>query len=787
LDARFCTLHYRDNGDLLSLRKPATERLIRQTIQGRLDSLNPVSIPIFIQFKAPGFQIPRCLHESTRSSKICEKERTNDDGSQKNTDASFWSRGVDTSHETAAPHIVFGNSNQNIFTHTVKNDHDKSDSSRPVMFLRDSNNTSGITFTSTSGDGVNNFVTRNIKAKSLEQLTIKHYRGSHGNVLDPNNTTAGFADTVVGSLGVSDMDAVGEPPRINSDEAEEDSQALGAGVPFVVKINGNDPSIIISVSLRVVTARTDKSILLHAIFIVSGVPWMHPFPFTDVVLLTKDLHGPLCILITPCRSYLAILTLYRPIDRGRPTPIFLSRTIVAMAKQVSLVADHGGSNTGDNTIGGSLAPGGNGSHNNIVDSKDKGLIAVSTATASNCKCTFGGLPTDDCTLLKMLFHGYRSVPNKYTLFLLSFLDICVHTFVDGIPIAITSSDADDAAFHAICWLVEINTGSLVLFHNVHPFPQSPMFLVDMCAVYTTHAAGPHHYKLLQMLHFVHPHSTLFCSFDAHSWGVYQCLQCFLCTWYYCFCLRQYPSCEDTKDTDHSANSAKNLGIEHSGMTPASLLEAALDRSNTNFGSCTATDRNPQDNISTGVNVSAGQRVFHTSFDVENRRLSHFRLHSQQLRRSIVKAYPFTGADEAFAIQEGNMVTLDAFMQLYISGVLTRYQPIDRGRQMVKEFPDSKSGVLASVLLIMQQRMPKSLASCVVDTTDDDMDCCTGNFDDSNCLCCYTCMVECSPFSDIDDPNGASCKDLFRNGNLNCTTNPYQECQSCMNSGSCFWQ
>ena len=107
--------------------------------------------------------------------------------------------------------------------------------------------------------------------------------------------------------------------------------------------------------------------------------------------------------------------------------------------------------------------------------------------------------------------------------------------------------------------------------------------------------------------------------------------------------------------------------------------------------------------------------------------------------------------------------------------------------MVKEFPDSKSGVLASVLLIMQQRMPKSLASCVVDTTDDDMDCCTGNFDDSNCLCCYTCMVECSPFSDIDDPNGASCKDHFRNGNLNCTTNHYQECQSCMNSGSCFWQ
>jgi hypothetical protein len=40
------------------------ERLIRQTLQNRLDICSPTSVSILIQFKTPCFRIPRRLHES---------------------------------------------------------------------------------------------------------------------------------------------------------------------------------------------------------------------------------------------------------------------------------------------------------------------------------------------------------------------------------------------------------------------------------------------------------------------------------------------------------------------------------------------------------------------------------------------------------------------------------------------------------------------------------------------------------------------------------------------------
>jgi hypothetical protein len=224
------------------------------------------------------------------------------------------------------------------------------------------------------------------------------------------------------------------------------------------------------------------------------------------------------------------------------------------------------------------------------------------------------------------------------------------------------------------------------------------------------------------------------------------------------------------------------------MTPARSLDAALNKSNTNVGHYTATDEDLRDNISVGALMSAGRFVFHAHFDVEHRCLSHVPLHPQQLRSSIVKAYPpFDGADKVFAMHEGNMTTLDAIMQLHVSGVLTRYQPIDRGRQMVKEFPDSKHGVLASMCLSHNAAKDGKITGSCINTTGDDSDCCTGDFDDGNRFCCHTCMVECSPFSDAEDANCTSCKDHSRHGNLNFTVNHGKECRNRKNTGSRFWR
>ena len=64
LDARFCIFHCRANGDLLSLRKPALERLFRQSIKNRLDNLSPIAVSILIRFKVPDFCVSRRICDS---------------------------------------------------------------------------------------------------------------------------------------------------------------------------------------------------------------------------------------------------------------------------------------------------------------------------------------------------------------------------------------------------------------------------------------------------------------------------------------------------------------------------------------------------------------------------------------------------------------------------------------------------------------------------------------------------------------------------------------------------
>ncbi|KAI2506529.1 hypothetical protein MHU86_7939 [Fragilaria crotonensis] len=66
LDSHFIPLHCRANGDIVTCRKPAMERLIRQTLQSRLNTCSPVSVSILLQFKTFDYTIPRRLDESPR-------------------------------------------------------------------------------------------------------------------------------------------------------------------------------------------------------------------------------------------------------------------------------------------------------------------------------------------------------------------------------------------------------------------------------------------------------------------------------------------------------------------------------------------------------------------------------------------------------------------------------------------------------------------------------------------------------------------------------------------------
>jgi hypothetical protein len=58
-DAGFATFYQKPNGDLISLRKPALQRLIKQTIQYRNGIVNPIAVPVYIKFMVPDSGLPR--------------------------------------------------------------------------------------------------------------------------------------------------------------------------------------------------------------------------------------------------------------------------------------------------------------------------------------------------------------------------------------------------------------------------------------------------------------------------------------------------------------------------------------------------------------------------------------------------------------------------------------------------------------------------------------------------------------------------------------------------------
>ena len=181
LDSRFIPLFCRANGDIVSFRKPAMERLIRHTLQCRLDTCSPVSISIFIQFKTPGLKIPRRLHESPRiPPKIGGIASTrNFDGSHSMLDAeracaTFIS---DLNVELVTPHVAVAHNNKHIVTGIVKDSTERSESCPPIR-LQDSNNDVPPTGTTPIRGTCNlvsgNLIVRSIKSNQPECLP--HYK-----------------------------------------------------------------------------------------------------------------------------------------------------------------------------------------------------------------------------------------------------------------------------------------------------------------------------------------------------------------------------------------------------------------------------------------------------------------------------------------------------------------------------------------------------------------------------------------------------------------------------------
>ena len=56
--AGFSTFLRKENGDVMSLRKPALERYIVQCIRDRVDNVSPLAIPVFIRFMMLDSQLP---------------------------------------------------------------------------------------------------------------------------------------------------------------------------------------------------------------------------------------------------------------------------------------------------------------------------------------------------------------------------------------------------------------------------------------------------------------------------------------------------------------------------------------------------------------------------------------------------------------------------------------------------------------------------------------------------------------------------------------------------------
>ncbi len=171
LDSRFIPLHCRANGDIVSLRKPAMERLIRQILQSRLDARSPVSVSLLIQFKTPGFKIPRRSHESPRiPPKIGGITSTSNFGKSDSMLDTEWACAfIPDLNIVPVAHMVGG---------MEKGGTEHSDSSPPIRF-QDSNNDVPLTMTTDIG-GTCNLVAGNfIPLLRVISNNCKHPRHVH--------------------------------------------------------------------------------------------------------------------------------------------------------------------------------------------------------------------------------------------------------------------------------------------------------------------------------------------------------------------------------------------------------------------------------------------------------------------------------------------------------------------------------------------------------------------------------------------------------------------------------
>jgi hypothetical protein len=64
-DAGFATYHRQANGDTLSLRKSAVQRLIRKTLRVRPNVSEPISVSILIRFMIPESGLPTQANRSS--------------------------------------------------------------------------------------------------------------------------------------------------------------------------------------------------------------------------------------------------------------------------------------------------------------------------------------------------------------------------------------------------------------------------------------------------------------------------------------------------------------------------------------------------------------------------------------------------------------------------------------------------------------------------------------------------------------------------------------------------
>ena len=171
MDSRFIPLHCRANGDFVSSRKPAMERLIRQTLQSRHDTRKPVSVSILIQFKTPGFRIPRRLHESPRiPSKIGGIASTSNVGciNHPTLDAKGSCALIpDLNVEPVAPHASCVNNKKHVVPGMIKVGMEHSDSGSPTRF-HDSNNEVPLTVTTDIDGTCCNLVPGNIILHSIK-------------------------------------------------------------------------------------------------------------------------------------------------------------------------------------------------------------------------------------------------------------------------------------------------------------------------------------------------------------------------------------------------------------------------------------------------------------------------------------------------------------------------------------------------------------------------------------------------------------------------------------------